>query len=59
MLQYKLPFSLNFQEEVQFTDIVGDNVFIAQSKIFKKLGTITINSSFLVIFVVDIVSLIF
>lgn len=59
MLQYKLPFSLNFQEEVQFTDIVGDNVFIAQWKILKKLGTITINPSFLVIFVVGVVPLIF
>lgn len=60
ILQYKLPFSLTFQEEVQFTDIVCDNglfCYIAESNTVKlHKGTIRTSINFLVTFVVDLVS---
>ena len=55
-LQYKLPFSLTFQEEVQFTDAVCDNGFFSLLK-KKKLGTIVIGPTFGVVFAVDVVVL--
>lgn len=68
VLQHKLPSSLTFQEEVQFTDIVCDNGFYCTAekkkkkkpKNIKSLGTVIISPNFGVIFVDDVVvSLIF